>query len=80
MIGLMVLSVYALFWWFCWFLSGLFNYQKAKNPLRRRKWVCFWILMTPMYFHAFEYALLLNACSNAPVYLPEKKSKGLIFL
>jgi len=69
----MVLAAYALFWWFCWFLSGLFSYQKAKNPLRRRKWVCFWILMAPMYFHAFEYALLLNACSNAPVYLPEKK-------
>jgi len=73
MTGIFIVAFYTLFWGGCWLLSGIFNYQKAKNPLRRRKWVCFWFLMTPMYFHAFEYAFLLNECRNSPVYFPEEK-------
>jgi len=73
--GLMVLTFYGIFWWFCWKLSGIFNYQKARDPIRKRKWICFWILMTPMYFHAFEFVFLWNECANSSVYLPEKKIK-----
>jgi len=76
MIGLMVLSVYALFWWFCWFLSGLFIKENTPHLQIKRIGIFLIPALLPVYIHLVEYILLQQACKEAVVYFPEEKIKA----
>jgi len=75
MIGLMVLAVYALFWWFCWFFSGLFIKESTRNPKIKRVGIFLIPALLPVHVYLVEYVLLQQACKEAVVYFPEEKHK-----
>jgi len=72
----------AIFFTFCWLLSGWIIRNKATKYYGLKRGAVFLIpALLPVYAHLVEYVLLQQACKEAVVYFPEERyplPKGII--